>query len=152
MRQGVRFGIDVGKSRIGVAKCDPEALLATPVATLQRESNWLDHLKQLLSEQHVLECVVGLPISLSGKHTASTEDSIDVAREIEQSCGVMCRLVDERFSTTEAHESMKRIGKSQKQSRDFIDQVAAVNILQYALDSEKNTGEPAGVALTHFSD
>ena len=152
MRQGVRFGIDVGKTRIGVAKCDPEGLLASPVATLQRESNWLDQLLQLFSEQPVLECVVGLPISLSGKHTASTEDAVSVSKEIELNCGVMCRLVDERFSTTIAHDAMKSVGKSQKQSRVFIDQVAAVNILQYALDTEKNTGEPAGVTLTHFSN
>ena len=32
-RRGVRLGIDVGKARVGVARCDPDGLLATPVET-----------------------------------------------------------------------------------------------------------------------
>ncbi len=36
MRPGVRVGVDVGSVRVGVARCDPDGILATPVQTLQR--------------------------------------------------------------------------------------------------------------------
>ena len=43
-RRGVRLGIDVGKARVGVARCDPDGMLATPVETVPRDDGsigWL---------------------------------------------------------------------------------------------------------------
>lgn len=37
MRRGVRLGVDVGSTRVGLAACDPDGTLAYPVATLARE-------------------------------------------------------------------------------------------------------------------
>ncbi|MFE2405549.1 Holliday junction resolvase RuvX, partial [Streptomyces rubiginosohelvolus] len=34
MRRGRRLAVDVGDARIGVASCEPDGLLATPVDTL----------------------------------------------------------------------------------------------------------------------
>ena len=34
---GVRLGVDVGKVRVGVAICDPDGILATPLVTLARD-------------------------------------------------------------------------------------------------------------------
>ena len=36
IRSGIRIGIDVGSVRVGVARTDPDGLLAVPVATLTR--------------------------------------------------------------------------------------------------------------------
>jgi putative Holliday junction resolvase len=57
------------------------------------------------------------------------------------------RLVDERLSTVSAHSAMRASGKSQKQSRSVIDQVAAVIILQHALDFERSGGNAPGVVV-----
>lgn len=46
---GVRFGIDVGRARIGVAKSDPDGLLATPLETVSRAEVW-DELRYLLPD------------------------------------------------------------------------------------------------------
>ena len=42
MRPGVRLGVDVGSVRVGVAACDPEARIASPVVTLSREPDGSD--------------------------------------------------------------------------------------------------------------
>jgi putative Holliday junction resolvase len=80
VREGVRLGIDVGTVRVGVAKSDPSGLLATPLATLSREGA-IDQVNQLAIEHHAIECVVGLPVALSGRVTASTEDARSFAYE-----------------------------------------------------------------------
>ncbi|HLS93408.1 MAG TPA: Holliday junction resolvase RuvX, partial [Microbacterium sp.] len=36
-RRGVRLGIDVGRARVGVARCDPDGMLAVPVETVPRD-------------------------------------------------------------------------------------------------------------------
>ena len=65
-RRGVRLGVDVGDVRIGVATCDPGALLATPLETVSRGPGDVARLLALAEELDAFEVVVGLPRSLSG--------------------------------------------------------------------------------------
>ncbi|PFG31305.1 Holliday junction resolvase RuvX [Paramicrobacterium agarici] len=149
-RTGVRLGVDVGKARIGIARCDPLGMLATPVETVARDSSGsadVTRIVEIAHEQNALEIVVGLPLSLSGAHTPSTEDAVAFAHRLATTAGRPVRLVDERLSTVTAHSAMKDTGRSQKRSRKIIDQVAAVIILQHAIDTEKTTSEPPGVQV-----
>ncbi|KIC57336.1 Holliday junction resolvase RuvX [Microbacterium hominis] len=146
-RPGVRLGIDVGKARIGVARCDRDGLLAVPVETVPRTDAAAAHIARLADEYSAMELLVGLPISLSGGETASTDDARAFASEVRAASGVEVRLVDERLSTVSAHAALRDAGRSQRSSRRIVDQVAAVVLLQQAIDVEKSTGAPAGVAV-----
>jgi putative holliday junction resolvase len=146
-RRGVRLGIDVGKARVGVARCDPDGMLAVPVETVPRGGSTISRIVELAAEYGPLEILVGLPISLSGGETASTADAREVAGQISQATGVAVRLVDERLSTVSAHAALRDSGRTQRNSRKLVDQVAAVVLLQQAIDVEKSTGNPAGAAL-----
>lgn len=147
MRPGVRLGVDVGKVRIGVARSDSHGMLATPVATVARGEGDLVELLRLASEEGAVEIVVGLPLALSGAHTASTNDATDFAAELHGRTSTPVRLVDERLSTVSAQRALRASGRSSRSSRGIIDQVAAVIILQYALDFERGTGMPPGVLV-----
>lgn len=147
-RRGVRLGIDVGRARVGVARCDPDGMLAVPVETVARDATSIDRLLQLAAEYEPLEFVVGLPVNMQGADTASTTDAREFAAELHQRSGVAVRLVDERLSTVTAHDALRRSGRSQKKSRSIVDQVAAVVLLQQAIDMEKSTGNPAGAAIS----
>jgi putative Holliday junction resolvase len=151
MRTGVRIGIDVGTVRIGVARSDRDGFLATPVETIERASNSsIERIGELISELDAIEVIVGLPLSLNGAHTASTEDAKSVAREVALVTSASVRLVDERLTTVSAHSALRSAGKKQKQTRNVIDQVAAVMILQHALDSERSSGNAPGKDLSEF--
>lgn len=147
MRPGVRIGVDAGKARVGVAVCDRGGLLATPVATLSRGDGTIDQLRGLVGEYGAVEVVVGLPLSLRGDDTASTEDARALAAELATVIGVPVRLVDERLSTVSAQRALHQSGRSVKASRPVIDQVAAVIILQNALDFERSAGRPPGTVV-----
>ncbi|MBM7467453.1 RNase H-fold protein (predicted Holliday junction resolvase), partial [Microbacterium keratanolyticum] len=49
-RRGVRLGIDVGKARVGVARCDPDGMLAVPVETVPRDEQSIARLVTLADE------------------------------------------------------------------------------------------------------
>jgi putative Holliday junction resolvase len=147
MRPGVRIGVDVGKARVGVARSDRDALLATPVATLARGANTVAELHALALELEPVEIVVGLPISLSGRDTASTTDAREFARALAQAVGVPVRLVDERLSTVTAQRNLREAGRRARGSRPVIDQAAAVIILQNALDFERSATRPPGAPV-----
>lgn len=147
MRSGTRLGVDVGKVRVGIASCDRDGLLATPVVTLPRGASTVEDIRALMGEYDPVEIVVGLPLSLRGDDTASTGDARAVADELAAAVEVPVRLVDERLSTVSAQRALRQSGRSVKASRPVIDQVAAVIILQNALDFERTAGRPPGTVV-----
>jgi putative Holliday junction resolvase len=151
VRPGTRIGVDVGKVRIGVARSDPHALLATPVSTVQRRDGDLAEILAICAEVDAVEIVVGLPLALSGNHTASTDDASAFASRLAALASVPVRMVDERLSTVSAHQAMRLSGRTTRNSRTVIDQVAAVIILQHALDFERSAGTPPGT-LVHLDE
>ncbi len=146
-RRGVRLGIDVGRARVGVARSDPDGLLAVPVETVPRGDASVTRIVAIAAEYEAMEVLVGLPVSLSGGETASTADARVFAAELGAALDAPIRLVDERLSTVSAHAVLRDNGRSQKSSRRIVDQVAAVVLLQQAIDVEKSTGNPAGTPL-----
>lgn len=147
MRHGVRVGVDVGKARIGLARSDAHGMLATPVETVARSLDGTSDVRRILEvvgELDAIEVVVGLPLALSGRRTASTEDAVAFADLLARSGPVPVRLVDERLSTVSATSALRASGRTAKTQRSVVDQVAATIILQHALDTERASGKPAG--------
>lgn len=144
MRLGRRLGVDVGDVRIGVAQSDPEGLIATPIATLRVDQDSMGELLRLVKETQAIEIVLGLPISLSGIEGGAALKARQFAARIRQEIPIPIRLVDERLSTVVATHAMRESGVNSKKGRASIDQVAAVVILQTALDAERSSGHPPG--------
>lgn len=143
-RRGTRLGIDVGKARVGVSRCDPDGMLAVPIETVPRSETSIDRIAALVAEWEPLELVVGLPVNMRGEETLSTVDAREFAAALQARTDTDVRLVDERLSTVTAHAALRSSGRTQKNSRNIVDQVAAVVLLQHAIDTEKSTGSPAG--------
>jgi len=145
LRPGVRLGIDVGSVRIGIASCDPDGILASPLETIRRGRGDLAQIARLVADRHVKEIVVGLPTSLSGSAGHAADQARDFAETLANVVApVPVRLVDERFTTVIAHGALRQGGRDSKERRTVIDQAAAALLLQGALDSERQTGRPPG--------
>lgn len=144
MRAGVRIGIDVGSVRVGVAACDPDGLVATPVQTLRRGRGDLELLERLVEERSAIEVLVGLPTSLSGSEGPAAGAVRAYAAELAGRVPVPVRLVDERFSTVTALRELHANGLDTRRGRKVIDQAAAVIIVQGALDAERTSGAAPG--------
>jgi putative Holliday junction resolvase len=151
MRVGRRLGVDVGDVRVGVATCDPEGLIATPVETIQQGRDAIPRLVALVHEYEAIEVVVGLPVSLSGREGPAAAKGRAFAVELAAAVApVSVRLVDERMSTMTADSHLRASGlagtnkQSGKKRRAVIDQAAATVILQAALDAERTRSEPPG--------
>ncbi|QXE37851.1 MULTISPECIES: Holliday junction resolvase RuvX [Streptomyces] len=147
MRRGRRIAVDVGDARIGVASCDPDGILATPVETVPGRDVPAAHrrLRQIVEEYEPVEVLVGLPRSLSGGEGPAAAKVRLFAQELARGIAPLpVRLVDERMSTVTAGQGLRASGVKSKKGRSVIDQVAAVVILQSALEAERVSGEPPG--------
>jgi len=144
-RRGRRLGIDVGDARIGVASCDPDGLIATPVETVPAGPAAIGRLVALAEEYEALEVVVGLPLGLSGREGPAAVKVRAFALALAAALpGVSVRLIDERLSTVAGQAQLHASGRTTKSSRSVIDQAAAVVILQSAIDAEKMRGTAPG--------
>lgn len=145
MRHGTRLGIDPGDARIGVARSDPTGFLATPVETVARKDGDLARIAAIVLEEEAMEVVVGLPRSLSGREGPAAvkvrEFALTLARRI---APVPVRLCDERLTTVSAESMLREQGRKGSKRRAVVDQVAAVVILQHALDTERSSGRQPG--------
>ncbi len=157
-RRGARLGIDVGDVRIGVARCDPDGLIATPVETVRRGAGDLARLVAIVAEEEAIEVVVGLPVSLSGRDGPAAAKARAFASDLfavlnPETTGeggaspdhpIPVRLVDERLTTVSAERVLRERGRKGSRQRSVVDQAAAVVILQHAIDTERSTGRPPG--------
>lgn len=150
MRVGKRMAIDVGKVRIGVAICDRDAILSSPIEAVSRSESMTDtvtSLAKLVIENDVFEVYVGEPVSLSGSDTESTIDARLVALELAKSITAPVRLVDERLTTVTAATKLRSAGHDAKSSKSIIDSASAVEILELALATERSSGSVPGTQV-----
>jgi putative Holliday junction resolvase len=130
------LAVDVGTVRVGVAASDPRRVLASPVETVIAPGH--PRVAELAREREAVLVIVGLPTSLSGRaESASAAMARDWVAGLEPLVDVPIELVDERLTTVAATTAMRASGRSAKQSRDVIDQAAAVALLQGYLDAAR---------------
>ena len=150
--QGVKLGVDVGTVRVGVAVCDRDGILATPLRTLERNTKKNTDVRILAAlavELNAVEIFVGLPRTMKGEEHASARMATEYAQLLagrlrEGGSGMPVRLVDERLSTVTAHRNLHEAGMSSRNHRKVVDQFAAAGILQHAIDMQKARGTEVG--------
>jgi putative Holliday junction resolvase len=155
-RPGVRIGVDVGDVRIGVASCDRDALIATPLETVSAGPAAVSRIVGIAVEAAAIEVVVGFPRSLSGGVGPAADKARAFAGALVEEFAargepVLVRLVDERLTTVSAERVLRERGRKGARRRSVVDQVAAVVILQHAIDSERSAGRPPGEEVGHSS-
>jgi putative Holliday junction resolvase len=96
------LALDYGSARCGCALSDPTGTLATPIEEVLRPGTrrGLARLRALASEREVERVVVGLPLGLSGRDTAQTQETRAFAERLADGLPVPVELYDERFTTT----------------------------------------------------
>lgn len=155
MDKGRRLAIDVGTVRVGLAMCDPDGILSSPLPALPRtgaKTEIFEALRDIILENGIVEVYVGDPIALSGSETASTRDARDFAAQLARATDVEVRLVDERLTTVTAAAKLRLTGKDTKQSKDLIDSASAVEILEQALSISKHSGYSPGTTVGDQSE
>src|ERR1700691_6655197 len=79
VRPGVRLAVDVGSVRVGVARSDPDGVLASPLEVIRHGRDDLDRLADLTAAHEALEVIVGLPTTLAGRQGQAAVSAREVA-------------------------------------------------------------------------
>ena len=137
-RIGRRIAFDYGDVRIGVAVCDPDGILATPLTTLQSKDVALKKLiAEIIEEYEPVKIYVGQPKLLSGADGTAVAKVLSFTEMLTSNFDIPVFLVDERLSTVSAAKQLRESGISAKDARFVIDAAAAVAILEQGLANER---------------
>ena len=140
---GRLIGIDFGTVRVGIAVCDENQMIASPLETYQRQGEIGDarYFEQLVQDYSVVGIVVGLPLHMSGDESQKSSE----AREFGQWLIAVTKLplvwMDERYSTRFANEMLRQGRLSAKKRKARLDKVAAQAILAAYLNSGSDQSE-----------
>lgn len=138
------LGIDFGLARIGVAGSDEIGLMAHPVETVhvRRIGDPLVRIAEICAQRRVELVVVGMPFRMDGTPGTAAEKVNTFIRKLRKALPEQIEIVpyDERLTTVEAQAQLHAAGRTVKNSRDVIDQAAAVVILQHYMDAHPDLG------------
>lgn len=135
---GARLAVDVGTVRIGIAVSDPRRTVAVPLDTVARAPGGADlrAIAAIAAEREVDDVVVGLPVGLSGREGPAAASVRDFTQRLADHLAPLpVLLVDERLTTTSAHQALHAAGRPGRRHRTVVDRTAAAILLQTVLDS-----------------
>lgn len=122
------LALDVGDARIGVARANTLARLASPLTTLQHTANVLQDIARLVTTERADALVVGLPRSLDGQETAQTRHVRAFGDELSTAVSVPIYWQDEALTSHNAQAELDRRGKPY--NKGDIDALSATYILE----------------------
>ena len=134
------IGLDVGDKRIGVAMCDPEGILASPLTTIARGTDdeaTIDTVMALAERHGVEKIVIGMPYSMSGDIGTQASKVMDFITKLSKRTEISIETWDERLSTVAVQRLMATANQRGKAARLRRDAAAAAYILQGYLDRLK---------------
>lgn len=138
------MGLDYGSKTVGVAVSDPLLLTAQGKEIIRRERHnklrqTLARIEELIVENEVEKIVLGCPKNMDGSEGERVERTKEFQEMIERRTGLEVVLWDERLTTVAADRYMMEAGIRRESRKQYVDEIAAVFILQGYLDYLRNS-------------
>jgi len=139
------LGIDFGRARIGLAISDELGLLAHPLETIPANKDSVQRIAAIVHVRKIDKVVIGIPRQMSGEIGIAANEALEFADKLRAQLHCPVETWDERLTTVAANRALRDAGKKTRQTRKFVDQVAAQMILQSYLDRESAGTSAKGI-------
>ena len=130
------LAIDHGIKRTGLAICDAEEVIASPLCVLDGQKNIFQKISQVIEREEVGAIVLGLPLNMDGSEGPQAKKVKAFAQQLGQHVHIPVHLQDERLSSFGAKEKFKATGLPRAKKRSLLDAIAAAEILRSFLDQK----------------
>lgn len=134
------LAIDYGRKRTGVAVTDPEKIIAGALTTVPT-GDLLEFIKEYTLQEKVDCIVVGFPRKMDNQPSEIAVDVRPFVKKLSKLFpGIAIEIMDERFTSRMAEQTMRDAGLKRGKRRDkgLVDRISATIILQSYLESENN--------------
>ncbi|MFM9060605.1 MAG: Holliday junction resolvase RuvX [Bacteroidota bacterium] len=134
------LALDYGRRRCGLAHSDPGGVIATPLDTVDTPELW-NYLRQYPFWENLDGMVVGLPLQVNSEPSENAARTLAFCAKLHKHRPTLpLYLLDERFTSSLAHQSLLESGasKATRRRKDLVDRIAAVLLLQDFLEMHNN--------------
>ena len=133
------LGLDFGSKTVGVAVSDPLLLTAQGVEIVRRQSpnklrQTLARIEAIIKEYEVDRIVLGYPKNMNNTEGERCKKTKEFKEMLERRTGLSVILWDERLTTVSADNYMMESGIRREDRKKYVDEIAAIFILQGYLD------------------
>lgn len=137
----VIMSVDYGDVRTGLAVCDKNEILASPVCVINDSdrSSLIAKIISAAAGRKAEMFVVGLPRNMDGSEGFRAEVCREFAKELSEASGIAVQMYDERLTTVSAHNALNMTDTRGKKRKAVIDAVSAVMILEDFMAHRRNT-------------
>ena len=139
----IYLGLDLGSVTCDVSRSD-SGIIASPLTTLRFKPDdydrALDMLLELIEKEHPDMIVLGWPLLENGDRGERALICEEFGQVLQEESGIPVVLQDERNTTKDSEAILIEADVSRKKRKKVIDRMAAVRILQYYLDAQKQKG------------
>ena len=133
------LGLDFGTKTVGVAVSDELLFTAQGVEIIRREKpaklrQTLARIDELIAQYGIEKSVLGYPKNMNNTEGERCEKTKEFKEMIEKRTGLEVILWDERLTTVSADNAMMEMGIRRENRKEYVDEIAAIFILQGYLD------------------
>lgn len=133
------LGLDFGSKTVGVAVSDALLITAQGVEIVRRTKpdklrQTLARIEELIAQYEVETIVLGYPLNMNDTEGVRCEKTKEFKEMLEKRTGLPVILWDERLTTVAADEAMIEMGIRREDRKKYVDEIAAIFILQGYLD------------------
>ena len=134
------LGIDPGKKNIGIAICDENKVVATPLKIIKKNKFQilLKEIQAIIKENDIKGIVIGNPINMDGSFGKASQSATGFAKNLSISITIPIVLWDERLSSEGSFKITRDLGSNVTDRVKKLDKNAAAFILQGAIDFLSN--------------
>lgn len=133
------LAIDYGRKRTGIAVTDPLQIIANGLTTVPTHE-LMNFLMEYLKKESVERIIIGHPKQMNNEDSENMKNIVPFINRLKKVLPDMpVELVDERFTSVLAHQTMLAGGlkKKDRQNKALVDEISATIILQSYLESRK---------------
>ncbi len=134
------LGLDLGRKTLGIALSSVIGTVHPHKLIRFNKDDYdclLEPIKQIVIENNVKTIVIGLPLNLNGTQSKMSETCLNFKKKLEDYIpNILITMVDERLTSVEAHELLKEMNVPLKKHKEYVDMLAACQILQSYLNQK----------------
>ncbi len=130
------LAIDYGTKHTGLAICDRNETIASPLAVIEGQKELLQKILNVVKTENAEAIVLGLPLNMDGSQGFQTKLVFQFAEQLRKLLDIPIHLQDERLSSFGAEEKLSSVELTRGKKRKRLDAIAAAEILQAFLEQK----------------
>jgi putative Holliday junction resolvase len=130
------LAIDYGDKHTGLAVCDPDETVASPLTVIDGQKDLLDKIARIATAENVEAIILGMPLNMDDSTGPRAKLVLEFAEQLKNRLQIPVHLQDERLTTFAAEDKIAPADLSRKKKKKRLDAIAAAQILETFLEQK----------------